>query len=52
MLHHKEQPSANTIYKQPEMTGSCILCGKDTMAVNFKGKCVCEDCLTFVKELY
>ena len=30
---------------------SCVFCGNQYGTVNFKGKCVCEDCLSFVKDL-
>jgi len=50
-MHHEEKQTRTTIYHQPEVEETCILCGKDEMTVHFKGKCVCENCLTYVKEL-
>jgi hypothetical protein len=52
MLHHTDQQAATVIYKSPKSMHSCVLCGKDTLTVRFKGKCVCEDCLNFARDLY
>lgn len=29
---------------------TCVFCGAKNECTNFKGKCVCSECLNFVKE--
>ena len=37
---------------EPSATiSSCVFCGSEFGSINFKGRCVCEECLTFVKDL-
>lgn len=30
---------------------TCIFCGNTNGNIDFKGRCVCEECLSFVKDL-
>ncbi len=30
---------------------TCIFCGNEFGNINYKGKCVCEECLSYIREL-
>lgn len=36
---------------ESDMPDDCVFCGNEFSNIGFKGKCVCEECLCFVKEL-
>ncbi len=39
------------LYPDPMPMNTCVFCGKEFADINFKGRCVCEDCIAYVKEL-
>jgi hypothetical protein len=52
MMNHSTATERSTFSYAESAQPSCVLCGSDTGMVFFRGKLVCEDCLSFVKGLY
>lgn len=52
MIQTDSMPRDDFIWYTDQMIlTSCVFCGNKFGNINFKGKCVCEDCLSYIKEL-
>ena len=42
---------SNIYYPNLMPTDTCVFCGSKFGSIDFKGRCVCEECLCYVKDM-